>query len=145
MDVGTENNIIKLENEVEAQKTAFERQSSQLPVFTKTIQFTTEENSVTLTPIDYPDQPFTTQGNERVVVTFATESGSNTLATLEVRSDNESQSDFTITRIHYAGGARWIVSATPRYDQSFNRIDTHYTFTVHSVIDGTLEAKMIWE
>ena len=146
MENSTEKNITKLEAEVDAQKVAFEKQASQLPVYTKSIQFTTQENSITMTPIDFPDQPFTTEGNERVVVTFTTDSGANTLATLEVSSDNNFQAaDFSVTRVPYSGGARWIVSAIPRYDQSLNRIDTHYTFMVHSVMDGTLEAKMIWE
>ena len=145
MDSRTEKDLRKLEQEVEAQKATFDKQASQLLTYTKTAYFTTSTNSVTLTPISDPSQAYTTEGNERVVVTFAAEGGSNTLAVLEVDSDNDDEVDFTINRVPYSGGARWIVSAVPRYNQSFTRIDTHYTFKVHSVMDGTLEAKMIWE
>lgn len=145
MDSNAEKEIKALEQEIDAQKVAFEKMASQLPVFTETISFTTKRNEVTLTPIDQPEYAYTTDGNERVQVTFATESGANTIAVLEIDSDNEDTIDFVIERIPYAGGARWIITAVPRYDSSWNRIDTHYTFRVHSIMEGTLEARMIWE
>lgn len=145
MDRNTEKLFRKLEEEVAAQKATYDKQASQLPVFTKSTTFTTKENSITLTPVEYPEYAYTTQGSERVVVTFNTSSGADTLAVLEVESDNTDMLDFDVKRVPFSGGAKWYVSAVPRYDENYNRLDTHYTFMVHSIMDGTLEAKMIWE
>lgn len=132
----------KLENEIEAQKAAYEKMATQMPIFTKSVDFTTSANSMN---IRYPDNTnYSFDGNERVVVTFTTSRGSNTLATLEFTSDGI-KADLKIKRVPYSGGARWVVYDMPNYDSGGNRIDTHYTFTVQSAVDGTLGAKMIWQ
>lgn len=145
MKDSTEKLFRELESEIDAQKAVYEKQAAQLPVFTKEVTLTTARNSITITPTAYPEYAFTTDGNERVAVTFNTSSGANTLAVLEITSDNSDAVNFDVKRVPFSGGAKWIVSASPRYDSSYNRQDTHYTFVVHSVMDGTLEAKMIWE
>lgn len=132
----------KLEDEIEAQKAAYEKMAIQMPIFTKSINFTTSANPMN---IRYPDNTnYSFDGNERVVVTFTTSRGSNTLATLELTSD-AIKADLKIKRVPYSGGARWVVYDMPNYDGGGNRIDTHYNFTVQSAVDGTLGAKMIWQ
>lgn len=132
----------KLEDEIEAQKAAYEKMAIQMPIFTKSINFTTSANPMN---IRYPDNTnYSFDGNERVVVTFTTSRGSNTLATLELTSD-AIKADLKIKRVPYSGGARWVVYDMPNYDGGGNRIDTHYSFTVQSAVDGTLGAKMIWQ
>lgn len=132
----------KLEDEIEAQKAAYEKMAIQMPIFTKSINFTTSANPMN---IRYPDNTnYSFDGNERVVVTFTTSRGSNTLATLELTSD-AIKADLKIKRVPYSGGARWIVYDIPNYDGGGNRIDTHYTFTVQSAVAGTLGAKMVWQ
>ena len=132
----------RLENEIEAQKAAYEKMAVQMPIFTKSINFTTSANPMN---IRYPDNTnYSFDGNERVVVTFTTSRGSNTLATLELTSD-AIKADLKVKRVPYSGGARWVVYDIPNYDGGGNRIDTHYTFTVQSAVDGTLGAKMIWQ
>lgn len=137
-----EADLIKLQTEIEAQKATFEKMALQMPIFTKSIDFTTSANSMT---IRYPDSTtYSFDGNERVVVTFTTSRGSNTLATLEMTTDG-TKAELKTKRIPYTGGARWVVYDIPNYNSGGNRIDTHYTFTVQSAVDGTLGAKMIWQ
>ncbi len=137
-----ETELKKLEEEIAAQKAVYEKMATQMPVFTKSINFTTSGNRI---KIVYPGgTEYETDGNERVVVTFATSRGSNTLAVLEMTTDGL-HSDLKVRRVPYTGGARWVVYSMPNYDGNANRIDTHYTFTVQSAVDGTLGAKMIWQ
>lgn len=137
-----EETIKKLEDEIAAQKATFEKMATQLPVYTKSINFTTKANPM---KIVYPGgTEYKFDGNERVVVTFATNRGSNTIATLEMTTD-AFKSDLKFKRVPYSGGARWIVYNMANFDGQGNRIDTHYNFTVQSAIDGALGAKMVWE
>lgn len=132
--------ITRIENEIDAQKATFEKTAYQMPVFTNSIEFKTSANKITM---DQGAGPFSFDGNERVLVTFDTARGSNTLAVLEMTSDSI-LADLKVKRIPYSGGARWVVYDMPNYDDG-TRIDTHYTFTVQSAVDGTLGAKMIWQ
>ena len=136
----TEVDIKKLEDELAAQKAIYEKMATQMPIFTKSVNFTTKANPMTLTS---GGTSYNFDGNERVKVTFDTSRGSNTVATLEMTTDGL-KADLKIKRVPYTGGARWIIYDMPNYDNG-NRIDTHYSFTVQSAIDGTLEAKMVWE
>ncbi len=138
----TEQEIKRLEDEIAAQKATYEKMALQMPVFTKSVDFTTSANPM---HIDYGGgTTYNFEGNERVVVTFDTARGSNTLATLEMTSDGV-MADLKVKRVPYTGGARWVVYSMPNYDSGGNRIDTHYTFTVQSAVDGMLGAKMIWQ
>lgn len=141
-----ETELKKLEEEIRAQKTAFEKMGTQMPVFTKSVDFSTLANPMR---IDYGDgsEPYEFDGNERVVVTYATSRGSNTLATLEMTIDGFRNS-LKVKRVPYTGGARWIVYNTPTYAEvggNYQRVATNYTFTVQSAVDGTLDARMIWQ
>ena len=136
-----EKELQKLEDEIRAQKAVYEKMATQMPVFTKSVDFATQANPMT---IDYGGgTTYSFDGNERVQVTFITSRGSNTIAALEILSDGV-KADLKVKRAPYSGGARWIVYDMPNYNNG-NRIDTHYTFTVQSAVDGNLEAKMIWE
>jgi len=141
----TEAELKKLEDEITALKAAYEKQAIQMPVFTKSIYFTTSANPM---HIDYGDgNVYDFDGNERVVVTFNTSRGSNTLATLEMTIDGFN-SDLKVKRVPYSGGARWIVYNSPTYGEvggNWQRINTNYNFTVQSAVDGTLSARMIWQ
>lgn len=133
----TEVTIQKLEEEVKALKNAFSQTALQLPVFTYTIYFTTTVNQITIQEPGYPS--FTFDGSGRTVVTFDSAAGVNTLAFLEIEYDDGGygMSDTKVRRVPYSGGARWIV-----YDMG-GQID--YKFVVHSAVQGTLGAKMIWQ
>lgn len=136
-----EKELIRLEEEIKAQKAAYEKMALQMPTFTTSVDFTTLANPMS---IDQGSGAYNFDGNERVVVTFTTSRGSNTLAVLEMISDGL-KADLKVKRIPYTGGARWIVYDLPNFDSGGNRIDTHYTFTVQSAVEGTLGAKMIWQ
>lgn len=132
----TEKWISELEAESKALKQGFDRSASNMSVFTKTVSITTTKNAITIT------EPggFTTTSNdqERIVVTFNTKNGSNTIAKLEFTT---SSSYMPIKRLTtYSGGARWILSNNPMTDGSGNWIETTYNLTVQSFLDGTLTA-----
>lgn len=133
----------KLEEEIRAQKTAFEKMGLQMPVFTKSVNFSTLANPMR---IDYGGgDVYEFDGNERVVVTYATSRGSNTLATLEMTIDGLT-ANLKVKRVPYAGGARWIIYNSPTYGGAdYKRIPTNYVFTVQSAVDGSLSARMIWQ
>lgn len=135
----------KLEEEIRAQKTAFEKMGLQMPVFTKSVNFSTLANPM---KIDYGGgDVYEFDGNERVIVTYATSRGSNTLATLEMTIDGLT-ANLKVKRVPYAGGSRWIIYNTPTYAEvggNYQRVATNYTFTVRSAVDGTLDARMIWQ
>lgn len=142
--MSTEKELKKLEDEITAQKAVFEKMAAQLPVYTKSVNFKTKANPMHM---DQGGSSYNFDGNERVVVTFATDRGSNTVATLEMTVTGFT-SDLKVKRVPYTGGARWIVYNTPTYGQvggTWQRIDTIYDFTVQSAVSGTLGAKMIWE
>lgn len=80
--------------------------------------------------------------NEAVVVTLETTAGTNTLAILELTTNGTYMP--VIRRVPYTGGARWVVTAPPRYSGG-NWQPTTYNFTVQTLVDGTLSAGMRWE
>lgn len=136
-----EQELTRLEDEINAMKATFEKTALQMPVFTHSIEFKTSANKITM---NQSGSTFDFDGNERVQVTFDTARGSNTLAVLEMQSDGI-KADLKVKRVPYTGGARWIVYDMPNYNSGGNRIDTNYTFTVQSAVDGVLGAKMIWQ
>lgn len=140
MILRTLSNIIhELRREYQEQKVAFERSATQFNLFTKTLNFATSANICRYSEggisFDYED-------NERVVVTLSTSSGANTLAKLEISGDFSTPP--IVRRVPYSGGARWIVSNTPR-DLRGSWAATNYTFVVQTLVNGTLSARMIWE
>lgn len=143
----TSQRIQDIKRELRAQKMAFQRASNTLPLYTKTLTFNTKKNACHVEDLWYPGSDYDYEGYERIVVTLDTTSGANTLANLEM-SIKSNSSDFPLItrRVPYSGGARWIVMVDPNYimlDRTW--ITTTIEFSVHSLVDGTLSAKMIWE
>jgi hypothetical protein len=142
--MSVENEIVKLEAELAAQKATYEKTAQQMPVFTYTEEFDTTENTCNMAHSGGGSLSYA--GPERILVTLDTARGSNTLATLETQMTSD-QSYIKVQRMAYAGGAQWCVVIEP----NISPVDyetwrpTHFVFTVHSAVAGTLGVKMIWE
>lgn len=139
--MNTEQQIARLENEIKALKAGFERSALTMPIYTKTTSISTTSNKL---DIKYTDEHGTTyeydeNGAERILVTFTTARGSNTIACLEVDVSNTDASP-VVQRIDYPGGAKWIITGQPHMVYP-NWYSTDYTITVHSMVDGTLTAE----
>lgn len=134
MSSSTETWLAALEAESKALKKVFDRAATTMPVYSKTASITTTKNSITL---NFPGSPPSTfEDQERIVVTFNSSTGANTIAKLEMTC---SSTFMPIKRQNtFSGGAQWIVTNTPSRDGSNNWIPTTYTFTVQSLVDGTL-------
>ncbi len=142
--MNTSQKLQTIKRELQAQKIAFMRESSQLRLHTKTLAFSTKKNACRWEDTVYPDMSYDYEDAERVVVTLDTDSGVNTLATLELEGDYDEMP--VIRRVPYLGGARWTVTTSPSYDWSDHTWrPTNYKFTVHSLVEGALSAEMIWE
>lgn len=142
-----EQELSYLEYEVRALKASFERQASSIPVFNSRAEIATIAN---LCKYNYYVPEYGEQLNyevydyERIQVTLNTDSGIDTIATLEVSSDTEQPPK--VHRVNYRGGARWIVSNIAKldYNNSSNPWKpTNYKFVVHSMAEGTLTAENI--
>lgn len=133
--MNTSDKLRQLRQEVQALKLAFAQSATKLTLYTKTLDFTTSENVITFN--GYP-----TTGQERVVVTFRSNRNANTVAKLEIDGDYSVVP--IVRRVPFSGGARWVVSTAPRY-ASGGWQATHYHFVVQSLVNGNLEAKMIWQ
>jgi hypothetical protein len=132
--INTENWIAQLEDESKALKQGFDRAASNMTVFTKSISITTTKNDITITESGGFSNVSSNQ--ERVIVTFATNNGSNTIAKLEVETSGTS---LPIKRLRtYSGGAQWVITNDPSRDGNYNWLPTTYTFTVQSFLDGSL-------
>lgn len=131
----TERLLTELENESKALKATFQQAATSLPVFTNTITHATTQNQMTIVTSD--GSTYYTNDPERLIVTFNTNSGANTVAKLEVHTDNPNLP--IIRRILYSGGAQWSVAAGSQSNGSTWQA-TNYTFTVQSLINGTLNA-----
>lgn len=132
--MNTETWLRKLESESKALKVASQRSASNLPIYTRSINFATSRNAIT---INTPGGTTTQNDPERVIVTYATTNGANTIAKLEMTNDN-TNGIIVIHRIPYSGGARWSITNGSKDPVTFT--PTNYTFTVQSMIDGTLTA-----
>ena len=160
-----EKQISQLEEEIQAIKSSFELQAASAQVETKTITFSTSaniirwSNSSPYNPLQWETlvslpkaQNGDCYGNEEILVTFNCASGSNTIASLEIKeiSVNAGVVFLSARRIPYSGGARWIINLPPNTTLDG---DTGYhiwspstiQIAVQSMIEGTLEAKMIWQ
>lgn len=131
--------IANLRREYHALKQAFQASTTKINLMTKTLQFSTSKNTCNYSGGGIS---FNYEDNERVIVTLTTASGVNTLANLEI-SGNYDQPP-VVRRVPYSGGARWVVSNAPRQSGG-NWAPTTYNFTVQTLINGTLTAKMIWD
>lgn len=134
-----ENKLLLLENEGNALDVAYERQGSTIPVYSSNkVIHSTAENKITMTYTKYPTA--TIDDPERMVVTYDTETGVNTLAALEIDVENPSSTGTwpIWRRIPYSGGAQWIVEIPVQYDANYARIATVLDFVVQAMVPGTL-------
>lgn len=132
--MSVENWLAKLETEAAAMKQGYQRPANTIPVLQNSLTHSTVKNTL----IFYsPSGDNVFNSPERIIVTFATTSGTKTLATLELTSNSSFKPK--VRRIPYTGGARWIVTA-PAKGQGTSWEATEYNFTVESMIDGTLSA-----
>lgn len=131
--------VRNLKRELAALKQTFRKSATSIPLYTKTLSYATSKNACRQV---YSGTGFDYEDNERVVVTLNTSEGANTLAKLEIDGDYDIPP--IIRRVPYSGGARWVVANAPRYS-SGGWAPTHYNFTVQTLVNGTLAAKMIWE
>lgn len=160
-----EENIQKLENEVKALKSSFEQSASMMNINSVQTTFTTSPNTYTYTnsspytPLDWQplwdylaeggtpfEGPF--YGNEQILVTFRTDSGSNSLVDLEIDVLSPSTPlPIHIMRINYNGGARWILDCRPNLTPIppgyFRRSPTVLKITVNSIMPGSLEVAQL--
>lgn len=131
--MNVESELIKLENESKALKATFERAATTITLFTNGITHTTTQNQMTVVTSGgtyYQNDP------ERVIVTFNTNTGANTIAKLEIATDNTDLP--VVRRLPYSGGAQWSVCAGTKNTSPWQ--PTNYTFTVQSLMDGALSA-----
>ena len=119
--------------ESSAIKQAFNRAATTIPMFTKSASISTSKNAVTMVT---PSSTTTINDQERVVITWNTLTGMNTIGTLEI-APNDNPSLPLIRRVAYTGGARWIINNHPDTSTGSWR-PTPYSITVHSFVDGTL-------
>lgn len=136
----TEKLVKNIEDEISALKASFEQSATTMPIFTKSVDLVTTRNKVDY-KFDYQGQTIEYDMNavERVMVTFTTSRGSNTIAALEIDVDNL-QASPEVRRVPFSGGARWIVMGQPHMEYP-NWLATVYRFTVHSMVDGVLTAE----
>lgn len=143
MNGSLQRQLNELDREIKALKTVYDKTATNLPTFTKRLTFNTLENKMVEKYSDGYEYEFS--GEERIIVEFRTNSGSNTLADLEFTF---SQDGFFVPKFHripFAGGVAWEVNGMPDSDEYNNWKATTYNFTVNSVVDGTLTARMIWQ
>lgn len=140
----TSQRLSTIRRELQAQKATYRRASSTLQLYTKTLTFSTKKNACHFKDTNPPVFEYDYEDNERVVVTLTTPSGYNTMATLEITGDYEVMP--VVKRVPFSGGVRWYVSTSPRYNWGDHTwLSTTYNFTVQTLVNGTLTAKMYWE
>lgn len=115
--VRTERWLKQLEDDANGLNKAYQRLSKNLTIETTEADFTSSGS-------------YNSAYGNRIVVTFKTNDGSNTLATLGLTS-NANNLIQSISRCKYNGGARWIIVATAN-----NSINYH--FQVKSLLKGTI-------
>lgn len=130
-----EQQLRNLDKELRALKAAYQTAGSRLNLITKTLTYSTSENAVTEGGVTYDDL-------ERVVVTLETDRAIPTIAKLELSGNFDTLP--TVRRVPYATGARWVVTTSARQSGG-SWAATTYNFAVHTLVNGTLTAKMIWE
>ena len=115
--VGTEKWLKRLEDDANGLDKAYQRLAKNLTVETTEANYTSSGH-------------YNSAYGNRIVVTFKTSGGSNTLAALGVTS-SASNLIQCISRCKHDGGARWIIVATAN-----NSISYH--FQVKSLLKGTI-------
>lgn len=140
----TAKRLSELRREIQAQKATFRRASSTINLHTQKISYNTKKNACHFKDNNPPIFEYDYEDNERVVVTLTTPSGYNTLATLEITGNYDVLP--VVRRVPFSGGVRWYVSTSPRYNwEDRTWLSTHYDFTIQTLVQGTLDVRMIWE
>jgi len=134
--MSTEEWIARLENESKALKVGFARNANSIPVITRTASFTTTVNNITTNYPGFPGSPI--PGPERVIVTFNTTTGNETIAVLEMDHDFTGTLQPIIRMVPYANGAQWVVTNDADYLGGGSTRRVTYNFTVLSMVDGSV-------
>ncbi len=129
-----EQQLTDLENESKALKVGFESAATQFPLFTNSKSMATTPNEITTVMNDNSVNKHNDQ--ERVIVTFAAKTGSNTIAKLEMSTSNPALP--VVRRRLYSGGAQWVVTNGPDQAPGGSWKATTYNFTVQSSVDGNI-------
>lgn len=144
MNDSIQKQLAKAEDEIKALKAIFDKNATSLPIFTKTINFSTQENRCEM--ILPGTSPYQFSGGERVIVEFITTNGINTIADLEYTWSRDDLALPKCRRVPFNGGVAWEINGDADIDlQTGNWKATTYNFTVNSVVDGNLRARMIWQ
>lgn len=158
----TEKEIKALEDEIEALKASFEQSAATLKTVAESVTVTTVptkyslSNSSTWDPEKWQELwnnlviggvpfrgPF--YADEILQVTFRSNSGSNTLAELEIEELSQKHNGIVRTlRVNYSGGARWILDCFPNvelysYLGEVTWYPTILKLTIRSIMPGSLE------
>lgn len=134
MDNSIEKQLKILELESAALKSSFSRSANELPLFTISEKFTTTRNAVNIVANGNSN---ISNDPERIVITLNTNIGANTIANLEISTNNSRLP--VKRRVPYSGGAKWIVTAATKGDISGdNWQSTTYQFNIQSLVDGEL-------
>lgn len=128
--MNTDTWLTRLDTESKALKVAFDRNANSLLLKTNSISYQTVRNQITL---NYNGGSSQEDDPERVILTFNTSSGANTIAKLELTVDNVYARPY-VRRLPYSGGARWQITITPKSPYA----PTNVEFTVLSLVDGLL-------
>lgn len=128
--------LAALENEARALKAASEQSATTLPVYTSEAEFSTSQNQITTKYAT--GNSYTEDGVERVLVSFDTKNGINTIAALELETSSPYAP--TIRRVPYTGGAQWIIATQPDISSGTWQ-PTNYRLQVLSLVDGSLRAE----
>ena len=157
-----DNQLQKLEQEIESIRTAFSQNASTMTVYTSTIDFTTSENitnwsnSGSYNPLQW--EPLASMektasgdrfGAETIEVTFSCNAGINIFANLEIKfvDVKEGLAVLNCRRIPYSGGARWIVTVQPKSTMdgygNYTWLPSKLKFAVQSAAQGNLTARML--
>lgn len=152
----------KLEQEIEAIRTAFTQNASTMTIYTSTLDFTTSENitnwsnSGSYNPLQW--EPLVSMektaggdrfGSETIEVTFSCNAGINTFANLEIKFVDIKQGLAVVNcrRVPYSGGARWLVIVQPKSTMdgygNYTWQPSTLKFAVQSAAQGNLTARMI--
>lgn len=154
----------KVEQEIESIRSAFAYNASNIDVYTSTLTFTTSKNTTSwnnsgsYNPLQWAPltSMYTSSGGDRfdvetVIVTFTCDAGINTFANLEINYVTVS-AGFAVSscrRVPYSGGARWLVTIQPRATSdgrgNYTWQASTLKFAVQSAAPGNLTAKMIWQ
>lgn len=127
--------VAKLEAESRALKSAFDRNANSLLLKSYSTAYATVRNQVT---INYSGGSSQQDDAERVIVTFDTAAGVNTIAKLELTTDNQYARPY-VRRLPYTGGAKWSVTCSPKNPYS----PTNINFTVRSLVAGVLKTSEV--